>query len=115
MAESIRTTLRLRPSEHRLLLMIGDLLASAGAVMLALYVWQQYSIFRLISLGVRPGRAEALVRIEVPFWFYLLPLGWLLLMSSCMIRMRRSAAGGRCAAWPSLRPSASSPTRWSSY
>ncbi len=81
MAESVRTTLRLRPSEHRLLLMIGDLLASAGAVMLALYVWQQYSILRLISLGVRPGRAESLVRIEVPIWFYLLPLGWVLLMS----------------------------------
>ena len=81
MAESVRSTLRLRPSEHRLLLVIGDLIASAGAVMLALYVWQQYSIYRLISLGVRPGRAESLVRIEVPIWFYLLPIGWVLLMS----------------------------------
>jgi hypothetical protein len=44
-------------------------------MLLALYVWQQYSIFRLISLGVRPGRAESLVRIEVPIWFYLLPAG----------------------------------------
>jgi exopolysaccharide biosynthesis polyprenyl glycosylphosphotransferase len=81
MAESVRSRMRLRPSEHRILLIIGDLIASAGAVLMALYVWQQYSIFRLISLGVRPGRAESLVRIEVPIWFYLLPLGWVLLMS----------------------------------
>jgi len=81
MAESVRPALRLRPSEHRLLLLIGDLISSVGAGLLALYVWQQYSIFRLISLGVRPGRAESLVRIEVPLWFYLLPLGWVILMS----------------------------------
>ena len=82
MTETIRSTrLRLRPSEQRLLLVIGDLIASSGAVLLALYVWQQYSIYRLISLGVRASRAESLVRIEVPFWFYLLPLGWLLLMA----------------------------------
>jgi exopolysaccharide biosynthesis polyprenyl glycosylphosphotransferase len=81
MADSVRSALRLRPSEHRLLLVIGDLLASSAAVLLALYVWQQYSIYRLISLGVRASRAESLVRIEVPIWFYLLPLGWVLLMS----------------------------------
>src|SRR4030042_6633402 len=81
MAESLRPGLRLRPSEHRLLLVIGDLIASVGAGLLALYVWQQYSIYRLIELGVRPGRAASLVRIEIPIWCYLLPLGWVLLMS----------------------------------
>jgi exopolysaccharide biosynthesis polyprenyl glycosylphosphotransferase len=69
-----------------------------GAVLLALYVWQQYSIFRLISLGVRPGRAESLVRIEVPIWFYLLPLGWLLVMSDlydphAAVSVRRTIRG----------------------
>jgi exopolysaccharide biosynthesis polyprenyl glycosylphosphotransferase len=81
MAETLRPGWRLRPSEHRLLLVIGDLIASVGAGLLALYVWQQYSIYRLIELGVRPGRAASLVRIEIPIWFYLLPLGWVLLMS----------------------------------
>jgi exopolysaccharide biosynthesis polyprenyl glycosylphosphotransferase len=81
MAEATRARLRLRPGETRWLLVLGDLVASAGAVMLALYVWQQYSIFRLLSLGVRPGRVESLVRIEAPVWFYLLPLGWIVLMS----------------------------------
>lgn len=80
MAEATRPTLRLRPNEHRWLLLVGDLIASASAALLALLVWQQYSIYRLIDLGMKPERAEALVKIEVPFWFYLLPLGWLLLM-----------------------------------
>jgi len=80
MAEATRPALRLRPNEHRLLLLVGDLVASASAAVLALLVWQQYSIYRLIDAGMKPERAELLVRIDVPFWFYLLPLGWLLLM-----------------------------------
>ena len=80
-AESSRPALRLRAGERRLLLVLGDLAASVGAGLLALYVWQQYSILRLISQGIRPGRAETLVRIEVPFWFYLLPIAWIILMS----------------------------------
>jgi exopolysaccharide biosynthesis polyprenyl glycosylphosphotransferase len=79
-AEGGRPALRLRPNEHRLLLLVGDLIASVSAAFLALYVWQQYSIYRLIDLGMKPERAEVLVKIEVPFWFYLLPLAWLLLM-----------------------------------
>jgi exopolysaccharide biosynthesis polyprenyl glycosylphosphotransferase len=78
--EGGRPALRLRPNEHRLLLLVGDLIASVSAAFLALYVWQQYSIYRLIELGMKPERAEVLVKIEVPFWFYLLPLAWLLLM-----------------------------------
>jgi exopolysaccharide biosynthesis polyprenyl glycosylphosphotransferase len=103
MAETTRPALRLRPSEHRLLLVIGDLVASVCAQLLALRVWQQYSILRLISLGVRPGRAESLVRIEVPIWFYLLPLGWLLLMSGVYdphtaVNVRRTLRGTAIAA-----------------
>ncbi len=80
MAETLRPALRLRPNEHRSLLLLGDVIASVSAALLALYVWQQYSLFWLISRGVRPERAEVLVKIDVPFWFYLLPLAWLLLM-----------------------------------
>ena len=81
MTDTLRPGLRLRPNEHRLLLLIGDLVASISAAFLSLYVWQQYSIYSLVSLGVKPERAELLVRIQVPYWFYLLPLGWLLLMT----------------------------------
>ena len=80
MAEATRPALRLRPNEHRLLLLVGDLIASASAALLALLVWQQYSIIRLIDAGMKPERAELLVKIDAPLWFYLLPLGWLLLM-----------------------------------
>lgn len=80
MTDTLRPGLRLRPNEHRLLLVIGDLVASISAAFLSLFVWQKYSIYSLISLGVKPERAELLVRIQVPYWFYLLPLGWLLLL-----------------------------------
>ncbi len=88
MADTTRPSLRLRPNEHRLLLLVGDLIASITAAILAFYAWQQYSSYQLveslISHGIKPERAEELVSsahtINVPFWFYLLPLVWLLLM-----------------------------------
>jgi exopolysaccharide biosynthesis polyprenyl glycosylphosphotransferase len=103
-AEPLRPALRLRPNEHRLLLLIGDLIASVAAGFTALYVWQQYSLLRLISLGMKPERAELLVRIEVPFWFYLLPLGWLVLMIElydphAAVSWRRSLRGIATAAF----------------
>jgi len=75
-----RSSLRLRPSEQRTILLIGDLLASVVAVFAALYTWKQYSLYVLISGGMKPERAELLLNIQVPYWFYLLPLAWLLLM-----------------------------------
>jgi exopolysaccharide biosynthesis polyprenyl glycosylphosphotransferase len=83
MADTSRPRLRLRPNEHRFLLLLGDLVASISAAFLALYVWQQYSLYSLISQNIKPERAEQILRLQgipVPFWFYLLPLGWLLLM-----------------------------------
>ncbi len=83
MADTLRPGLRLRPNEHRALLLAGDLIASILAAVLAYYAWQQYSIYELIRLGIKPEHAEATITIQglhVPFWFYLLPLGWLLLM-----------------------------------
>jgi len=103
MAEVPRPGLRLRPSERRLLLAIGDLIASAGAGLLALYVWKQYSLWQLLSLGIRPARAASLVNIEVPIWFYLLPFGWLILMSEmydphAAVSVRRTLRGTAIAA-----------------
>jgi len=88
MSDITRPTLRLRPSEQRTILLIGDLVASAGAMFLALYIWYQISLARetafWIDKGVGPVRAalfaENNIDLKIPFWFYLLPLAWLLLM-----------------------------------
>lgn len=80
MADIYRPSLRLRPSEQRTVLLIGDFIASAAATAGAIYFWYQYSLYRLIETGVRPNVAERIITIEVPFWFYLLPLVWILLM-----------------------------------
>ena len=80
MADIYRPSLRLRPSEQRSILMAGDFIASVSAMGGAIYFWYQYSLYKLIESGMTPGRAERLITIEVPFWFYLLPLVWLLLM-----------------------------------
>ena len=88
MADIYRPSLRLRPSEQRFILLLGDLIASAGAMFIALYIWYQFSlareIERLIARGFNPDRAEriaaTIIDLKIPFWFYLLPLVWLLLM-----------------------------------
>jgi exopolysaccharide biosynthesis polyprenyl glycosylphosphotransferase len=88
MADIYRPRLRLRPSEQRFILLLGDLIASAGAMFIALYVWYQFSlareIERLMERGFNAERAErvatSLIDLKIPFWFYLLPLVWLLLM-----------------------------------
>ena len=79
MAES-RPALRLRPNEQRFILLIGDLVASVSAMFAAVYIWYQYSLYQLIQSGMTETRAAKLIEIVVPFWFYLLPLAWLLLM-----------------------------------
>jgi len=80
MADIYRPSLRLRPSEQRTILLAGDFIASIVAIGGAIYFWYQYSLYRLIQSGFSQIRAERLITIEVPFWFYLLPLVWLLLM-----------------------------------
>jgi exopolysaccharide biosynthesis polyprenyl glycosylphosphotransferase len=64
---------RFRPSEQRSILILGDLLIAILAFLLALYIW-----------GTRPDEwlKFSLVFLEqrVQFWFYLLPLVWLLMM-----------------------------------
>ncbi len=83
MAEPLRPGFRLRPNEHRLILLLSDLAASTLAAFLAAYVWQQYVVQGLVAKGIDIERAQHILRIQgfhVPSWFYLLPLGWLLLM-----------------------------------
>lgn len=63
----------LRSSEQRFLLILGDLLAGILALLIALFVWgtssSEWLGFNLEFLRTRP-----------PFWFYLLPFLWLILM-----------------------------------
>jgi len=81
-----RPTLRLRPSEQRGILLLGDLIISTAAVFGAIYIWYRYSIYVLMASGIPEGRAIRLLQLDgsffarVPWWFYLLPLIWLLLM-----------------------------------
>ena len=80
MAEIVRPSLRLRPSEQRVVLLLGDLLASVTAMFGALEFWRRYSLYQLVAAGMPPNRAERILDIPVPIWFYLLPLVWILLM-----------------------------------
>lgn len=80
MADIYRPSLRLRPSEQRTVLLIGDFIASTAATVGAIYFWYQYSLYRLINDGIKPNVAERIIQIDVPLWFYLLPLVWILLM-----------------------------------
>lgn len=92
MADHVRTTpLRLRPNEHRTILFAGDLLMALASVFLALYAWRQYNLYvfqilydQYITQGFIPRIARQLAEsqtvFEVPFWFYLLPILWVLLM-----------------------------------
>ncbi len=92
MADHVRTTpLRLRPNEHRTILFAGDLLMALASVFLALYTWRQYNLYvfdvlyaQYIAQGIIPRLARQLAESQtvfaVPFWFYLLPVIWVLLM-----------------------------------
>ncbi|HUE98776.1 MAG TPA: sugar transferase [Anaerolineales bacterium] len=92
MAENIRTTpLRIRQGEYRSILAMGDLLMAVLSLFAALYTWSQYNLYRYqiffdeyIVQGLGPSRARQLAEgqtvFEVPVWFYLLPIAWVLLL-----------------------------------
>ena len=82
MADTVRPSLRLRQSEQRVILLVGDLVASIGAVFGALYVWREYNSYVLLAKGFTDRQIDRLFldSIKTPVWFYLLPLIWLLLM-----------------------------------
>ena len=94
MADNIRTSpLRLRPSEHRMILFVGDMLTAVVSVFAALQTWIQYNQYKYtnviadyIAQGFPADRARVLaerivdINVDVPFWFYLLPIIWILLL-----------------------------------
>jgi len=65
---------KLRPSERRIILLFGDLIVSIFSLIIALYLWSvepgEWLRFSLQFLLERP-----------PFWFYLLPIIWILFLS----------------------------------
>ncbi len=63
---------RVRPSEQRTILLIGDLVVAAIALFVALYIWGRRDIWFNFSLDFLQERVE--------LWFYLLPLGWLVML-----------------------------------
>lgn len=71
---------RLRPSEYRIIIFLGDLIAAVVALFGSLYTWRQYSLYVLISKGIPEARALRILTIEPPFWFYFLPVIWILLL-----------------------------------
>ena len=73
--------LRLRPTEHRTLLFIGDLIAAVLADAGAYYTWLGYAWYKLISTGIPPLRAiKFFPSTDVPFWFYFLPILWIIFL-----------------------------------
>ncbi len=89
MADNIRTApLRLRPSEYRSILWMGDLIMAVVSVFAALSTWRQYNYYvRLVELLARDipePRAQIQARlfnnIYPQPWFYLLPIAWMLLL-----------------------------------
>ena len=81
MANQQTTRLRLRPSEHRGLLFFGDLLMAIASDFAAIYTWREYQRYILLADDLKPKVVEQLMQnINIPVWFYLLPIIWILLM-----------------------------------
>ena len=122
MADNIRTTpLRLRPSEHRMILFIGDLIMSITSMFAALETWNRYNLYKYnnvlenyIAQGFSADRARVLaeriidISVDVPFWFYVLSIIWVVLLvelyephvagsgrrtTLCVMTFARAAAG----------------------
>ena len=64
--------LRLKPSEQRFILVLGDFLAASISLLIALYVWGSGDSWYRFSVEFLKYRA--------PAWFYLLPFIWLILL-----------------------------------
>jgi exopolysaccharide biosynthesis polyprenyl glycosylphosphotransferase len=85
--DSIKTTpkhtVRLRPTERRSTLLVGDFIVALFSLLLALYIWSKGPEWLNFSW--------AFLRERVPFWFYLLPFGWMLLLSETYSTRRLTA------------------------
>ena len=62
---------RLKNSEQRFILILGDILAGVIALFLALYIWAEFDLLDFTA---------AFFRDRVDTWFYFLPLIWVVLL-----------------------------------
>ena len=69
--QQIKKRWRIRTGERQAILLIGDLLATAIAIFLGLYFWAQKDWLDF---------SWAFLDQRAPFWFFLLPLLWVLLL-----------------------------------
>jgi exopolysaccharide biosynthesis polyprenyl glycosylphosphotransferase len=67
-----KSTFRLRPNDQRVILIIGDLLMGILAILGGVYFWSAGDKWINFSIDF--------FKVRVPFWFYLLPLAWMLLL-----------------------------------
>ena len=75
-----RPKIRLGNLEQRVLLFLGDLLASVIALAASLYIWKEYSWQVLLATGITLKKAERIFSVDIQFWVYFLPFIWLLLL-----------------------------------
>jgi exopolysaccharide biosynthesis polyprenyl glycosylphosphotransferase len=64
---------RVRPGEQRVLLLVGDVIAVSIALFFALYFWAERG-----AEWLRFG--PEFLQVRPPFWFYLMPAAWLILL-----------------------------------
>ena len=60
---------RFRPSERRVVLVVGDLIISGIALLIGLYLWGIGDIWL--------GFSAEFLRVRVPEWFYIMPVIWI--------------------------------------
>jgi hypothetical protein len=70
--KNITPRLRLQPSEHRFILILGDITAAVLALFIALYLWSTGAAWMNFSMEFLRTRPDA--------WFYFLPGIWIALM-----------------------------------
>jgi exopolysaccharide biosynthesis polyprenyl glycosylphosphotransferase len=77
--------MRFRSGERRIVLLIGDLFVSSFSLLIALYFWAMRDAWLKFSWEFLKSRP--------PFWFYLLPLMWIVLLIELYDSRRASRRG----------------------
>lgn len=72
--------MRLGQLEQRVILALGDALASLLALGASIYIWKEYSWRALLATGLTEKQAARIFSIDIQLWVYFLPLIWLVLL-----------------------------------
>ncbi len=74
---------RLSPAERKTALLIGDIAATLASLLLAIYIWDIKDTWMTISW--------AFIQQRIPFWYFLLPVFWLLMLTG-LYDLRRASS-----------------------